>query len=213
MAKGDSKDLCPRYLEWAREIEALAQTSIHYSENEYQRARNRRLLEIAAEIIAENAGLDPVPIARAFSSQLGYATPKIDVRAAVFQKDRILLVRESCDGGWTMPGGWADVGDVPSRAAEREAREESGYEVRACRLVGVYDTNRTGPLEIFHAFKIVFLCDLVGGIARTSDETSEVGFFSINEIPVPLSGERTKPRHLDDAFRCRADSGCDVVFD
>jgi ADP-ribose pyrophosphatase YjhB (NUDIX family) len=206
-------DKGPRYLEWAREIQALAQTGFHFSENEYQRLRNLRLQEIAAEIIGEHAALNPVPIARAFHSQLGYATPKVDVRAAVFQDGKILLVREASDGGWTMPGGWADVGDVPSEAAEREAREESGFEVRARRLVGVYDANRTGPLEIFHAFKIVFLCDLMGGKAKTSEETSEVGFFGLAEIPLPLSGERTRPRHIKDAFDCLESRDWTSVFD
>ncbi len=204
---------CPRYLEWAREIQALAQTGFHFSENEYQRERNRRLQEIAAEIISEHAAVNPVPIARAFHSQLGYATPKVDVRAAVFQEGKILLVRETSDGGWTMPGGWADVGDVPSEAAEREAKEESGFEVKARRLVGVYDANRTGPIEIFHAFKIVFLCDLIGGRAETSAETSEVGFFGEAGVPFPLSGERTHPRHIDDAFRCLESEVWPAVFD
>jgi ADP-ribose pyrophosphatase YjhB (NUDIX family) len=99
-----------------------------------------------------------------------------------------------------MPGGWADVGDVPSEAVEREVLEESGFDVKAYKVIGLYDANRTGPLEGFHAFKIVFLCDIIGGEARTSEETSEVAFFERNEIPEILSGERTRPRHIKDAF-------------
>jgi ADP-ribose pyrophosphatase YjhB (NUDIX family) len=110
------------------------------------------------------------------------------------------MVKESIDGGWTMPGGWVDVGDTPSGAVEREMYEESGFVVKARKIIGVYDANRSGPLEVFHAFKIVFLCDIVSGKARTSEETSEVRFFSRKEFPVSLSGERTKPRHLEDAY-------------
>ncbi|GAB4474579.1 MAG: NUDIX hydrolase [Anaerolineales bacterium] len=203
----------PRWLEWAREIQALAQTGLHYSTDDYNRQRYERLLEIAAEIATEAGKLDYDQIYPLFRQPIGYATPRVDVRAAVFQGDRLLLVRERMDGGWTMPGGWADVGDIPSQAAEREAFEEAGFIVKARKVIGVYDANRTGPLELFHAFKIVFLCDLIGGEPTPSHETSEVGFFSQDEIPAVLSGERTLPRHIADAFRAHADPTIATVFD
>jgi 8-oxo-dGTP pyrophosphatase MutT (NUDIX family) len=96
------------------------------------------------------------------------------------------------DGGWTLPGGWADVGEFPSQAAEREVWEEAGFCVKTHKVIGVYDTNRTQPLELFHAYKIVFLCDLISGEAKPSNETSEVAFFGREELPEVLSGERTK---------------------
>jgi ADP-ribose pyrophosphatase YjhB (NUDIX family) len=190
----------PRWLEWARELQALAQTGLHYAENDYQRERFRRLTEIAAEMIAEQGGQPYAQLLDIFTSQVGYATPRVDVRGAVFRNDELLLVKEIQDGGWTMPGGWADVGDFPSQAAEREVWEEAGFRVKARKVIGVYDANRTGPLEIFHAFKIVFLCDILDGAPRPSSETSEVAFFSREAIPKSLSGERTKCRHIQDAF-------------
>ncbi len=208
---GDS--ILPRWLEWAREIQALSQTGHHYSENDYQRERYHRLSEIAAEIIAEHTSLAPERLGNLFSNQAGYATPRVDVRGAVFRDGKLLMVREQQDGGWTMPGGWADVGDLPSQAAEREVWEEAGFRVAARRVIGVYDANRTGPLELFHAFKIVFLCDLVSGEARPSQETSEVAFFGSNEIPSPLSGERTRPRHILDAFAALEDPSKPTMFD
>ncbi|MBZ5498310.1 MAG: NUDIX hydrolase N-terminal domain-containing protein [Acidobacteriia bacterium] len=203
----------PRWLEWAREIQALAQSGNSYALNEYQVERYRRLMEIAAEIITEHAGVGYVPLVNAFRAQIGYATPRIDVRGAVFRNGRLLLVKERADGGWTMPGGWADVGDAPSGSAEREVLEEAGFRVRARRVIGVYDANRTGPLELFHAFKIVFLCDLIDGEARASVETSEVAFFAPAEIPAQLSGERTLPRHIKDAFAALADPDRPTQFD
>ncbi|HYK25097.1 MAG TPA: NUDIX domain-containing protein, partial [Steroidobacteraceae bacterium] len=121
---------------------------------------------IAAEMISAGAGA-PAERARAlealFVAQAGYATPKVDVRAAVFRDDRILLVRERSDGHWTLPGGWADVGDSPSAAVEREALEESGYQVRAVKLAAVYDRNRHGhTAHVFHIWKLFFLCEIVG---------------------------------------------------
>jgi ADP-ribose pyrophosphatase YjhB (NUDIX family) len=203
----------PRWLEWAREIQALSQTGYHYAENEYQRERNLRLSQIAAEIISEHTDLSFTSLAQIFQAQIGYATPRVDVRGAVFQAGKLLLVRERQDGGWTMPGGWADVGDVPSEAAEREVWEEAGFRVKARKLVGVYDANRLGPLELFHAFKLVFLCELIEGEARPSSETSEVTFFSQNELPGILSGARTRPRHILDAFQALKDPHCPTVFD
>jgi len=209
----------PRWLEWAREIQSLAQTGYHYAENHFQQERCQRLSEIAAEIIAEtnsgpeNRTSEYQHLESVFKSQIGYATPRVDVRAAVFKDGKLLMVRERQDGGWTMPGGWADVGNLPSAAAEREVWEEAGFVVKARKVIGVYDANRVGPLELFHAYKIVFLCELIGGEAAASLETSAVDFFSIEEIPETLSGERTRQRHIGDAFRALADPGCPTVFD
>ncbi len=203
----------PRWLQWAREIQALAQTGYHYSTDEYNRQRYQRLIEIAAEMVSEAAGLNYEKVFCLFREPVGYATPRVDVRAAIFQDDRLLLVRETADGGWTMPGGWADVGDVPSEAAEREAFEEAGFRVKARKVIGVYDANRVGPLELFHAFKIVFLCDIIEGKPTPSHETSEVAFFGEGEIPSVLSGERTLPRHIADAFQAHADPSLPTVFD
>jgi ADP-ribose pyrophosphatase YjhB (NUDIX family) len=202
-----------RLLEWAREIQALAQTGHHYAKDDYQRDRCRRLTEIAAEMISENTGIDFLPLAKAFKAQIGYATPKIDVRAAAFRNQKLLLVRERIDGGWTMPGGWADVGDVPSKAAEREVWEEAGFHVKANKVIGVYDANRINPIEVFHAYKIVFLCDILDGECRPSNETSEVAFFGQDEIPAVFSSERTTARHIRDVFAALKDPNCPTVFD
>ena len=207
------EDTTPRWLEWAREIQALSQTGLFYAENDFARERHKRLGEIAAEMVSDHSSLEINELVNIFVSQTGYATPRVDVRAAVFRDEKLLLVCERIDGGWTMPGGWADVGDIPSGAAEREVREEAGFLVKARKVIGVYDANRLGPLEIFHAYKIVFLCDLLGGEARTSNETSEVGFFGREEIPLMLSGERTKQRHITDAFSVLDDSDKPAVFD
>ncbi|HCU68417.1 MAG TPA: NUDIX hydrolase [Desulfomicrobium sp.] len=191
-------DPTPRWLEWAREIQALSQTGQAFTKSHYDRLSFERLEMIAAEIVAEHSALGAAEAAHAFSLEPGYATPKVDVRAAVVQDGRILLVRETADGKWAMPGGWADVGDRPSETAERETREESGFEVRARKLVGAFDANRGAKASMFfHAVKLVFLCDLLGGDARPSTETLEVGFFDFDDLP-PLSEQRTNKRHLDE---------------
>jgi ADP-ribose pyrophosphatase YjhB (NUDIX family) len=205
--------MIPQWLEWAREIQALAQTSNAFAENEYQRERFARLNEIAAEIISAHTGMNGPIVVQDFQDQRGYATPKIDVRGAAFRAGKLLMVREVMDGGWCMPGGWADVGDVPSEAAEREVLEEAGFIVKANKVIGVYDANRVGDLGLFHAFKIVFLCEILGGEARPSAETSEVRFFGRDEIPQNFAGERTKSRHIADAFAVLEDPARPTVFD
>ncbi|NJD59748.1 MAG: NUDIX hydrolase [Anaerolineales bacterium] len=209
----DDHSSVPQWLDWAREIQAIAQTGYHYANDEYHRQRFGRLIEIAAEIASEYSDLEYPYVLLSYQEQIGYATPRIDVRGAVFIDGQLLMVRERVDGGWTLPGGWADVGEIPSKAAEREVWEEAGYRVKARKLIGVYDANRMGRLELYHAYKIVFLCDLISGEAKPSIETSEVGFFEKNALPPVLSGERTKLRHIQDAFDCLNDPLHPSVFD
>jgi ADP-ribose pyrophosphatase YjhB (NUDIX family) len=208
-----AKHKTPHWLDWARELEAISQTGLHYAQNEFDRQRYRRLIELASEMISSHTNLSAEQLTQIYLRQSGYATPKVDVRAAVFKDGKLLLVQERADGGWTMPGGWADVGDIPSESAERETWEEAGYQVKARRLVGVYDANRSGPLELFHAYKIIYWCDLIGGEAQPSYETSSVEFFGEDEIPSLLSGERTLPRHIKDAFSVFKNPNLPAVFD
>jgi ADP-ribose pyrophosphatase YjhB (NUDIX family) len=202
-----------RWLDWAREIQSLAQTGNTYAENHFQRQRYNRLMEIAAEIVCEYSKLNYEEVIQSFRLQKGYATPKVDVRGAVFQDGKLLMVQERLDGGWTMPGGWVDVGEYPASSVEREVLEESGYKVKARKLIGLYDANRIEPLGFFHAYKLVFLCDIKSGMSQTSNETSAVGFYALDEMPVNFAGERTQTRHVMDAFTALEDPSVPTVFD
>jgi ADP-ribose pyrophosphatase YjhB (NUDIX family) len=191
----------------------MSQTGLTYSENDYQTQRYRRLMEIAAEIVESHTDLLREQVLQDFLVQPGYATPKVDVRGAVIRDNKILLVQERADERWCMPGGWADVGDLPSKMAEREVWEESGFKVVARKVIGVYDANRSGvPLEFYHAYKIVFLCEIIGGQARPSNETLAVDFFSFDDLP-PLSAERTNEQHLAEVFAHLRDRHRPVAFD
>ncbi|MGB2895595.1 MAG: NUDIX hydrolase [Anaerolineales bacterium] len=203
-----------KWLGWAREIQSLAHTSLHYAQNPFEASRAQRLLEIASEIVAENSEMEAQDVLAAFTAQPGYITPKVDVRAAVFRDGELLMVREAMDGKWTLPGGWADVGETPSLAVEREVQEETGLTVHANRLVGVYDANRLpGELPLYHAYKLIFLCEPGEGNLKTSEETSDVAFFPIDELPSSLSAYRTTPRHIQDAIAANHDPDIPVVFD
>jgi len=186
----------PQWLNWAREIQQLSQTGLAFAVTEYEKQRYKRLIEITTEIVEHHTSLEKEAVEKVMMKQPGYATPKIDIRAAVMKDDKILLVQERSDERWAMPGGWADVGDIPSEVAVREAKEESGYDVKPKKVIGVFDANRLGgQLEFFHAFKIVFLCELIGGEAATSYETQDVDFFNFNDLP-PLSLNRTNDKHI-----------------
>ncbi len=173
-------------IEWAKQIAALAKTGQFYAKNHYDAERYAQLLAIAADMLAAAADADLAPVKLILEGDDGYITPKVDVRGAVFRAGKILLVREAVDGLWTLPGGWADIGDAPSEAVEREIREESGYEAKAVKLLALEDRKRRHPPSLNEVYKIAFLCELIGGEARTSDETTAVGWFAENEIP-PLS--------------------------
>ncbi len=186
----------PQWLAWARELQALSQTGLAFSTNDFDTQRYTRLQAIAAEMAQAGSGLPAGQILESFRAQKGYATPKVDVRAAVVRAGRILLVQERSDERWCLPGGWADVGDTPAAMAVREAWEESGFVVTVRKLIGVFDANRVaGALELYHAYKLVFLCDLAGGEARASNETLAAEFFDFAALP-PLSSARTGARHL-----------------
>jgi ADP-ribose pyrophosphatase YjhB (NUDIX family) len=204
----------PKWIEWARELQAIAQTGLHFSESEYDRERYRKILEISTEIFSSYSGESPALIRGLFENQTGYATPKVDVRGVVFNEDKMLFVKELVDGLWTLPGGWADVNDSPSEAVEREIVEESGFQVKADRMLAVFDRAKHPhqPPFPFHVYKLFILCRLEGGAARNSAETTEVAFFGKDEIPA-LSLSRVTREQIQFCFAARHDSDRACRFD
>lgn len=201
------------WLKWARQIQAIGQSGLAFTENQYDVERYQQLMDIAADILENHTKIEKQEIIKDFNWQIGYATPKIDVRGAVVRDDKILMVRERVDGKWCLPGGWADVGDMPAAAAEREVLEESGFTVKTVKVVGVYDANRDGrPLEFYHAFKIIFLCEIVEGEPTISFETTAVDFFNFDNLP-QLSSSRTNHRHLNDVLAHLRDPRLKTIFD
>lgn len=202
----------PKWMDWAREIFSLSQSGITYSGNQYDIERYKRLQDITAEMIASQSAISKEAALDSFSMQAGYITPKVDVRGAVVRDGKILLIQERADGNWAMPGGWADLGDSPRSVAEREVWEESGFRVKAEKVVAVIDANRIEPMEFYHAYKIIFLCSLLGGEPHTSYETLAVDFFDPNDLP-PLSIYRTDEEMLREVFAHIADPSRSTAFD
>jgi ADP-ribose pyrophosphatase YjhB (NUDIX family) len=205
----------PLWIQWARALQAISQTGLHFTEGPYDEDRYQQIGKIAREILACHTNLSEEKILELNASEFGYATPKIDVRGVVFKDAKILLVREVSDRDrWTIPGGWADVNDTPTQSVVREVFEESGFETRVVKLLAAYDRDKQGhaPPFPFHVYKLFFLCDITGGYARAQGETSEVGFFGEFEIP-ELSIARTKEEQIQRFFHHFRNPGLPTDFD
>jgi ADP-ribose pyrophosphatase YjhB (NUDIX family) len=177
----------PQWLAWAKRIQAIAQAGLTYSESSYDQDRYQALRALSVEIMASHLELadgERPRLAELFASDYGYPTPKVDVRAFVAADGKILMVRERADGRWSIPGGWADVGSSPAEMAVRETAEESGYQVKARRLLAVWDKARHNPSPFpADVYKLVVACDLVGGDGTAGSETLEVGWFAPDRLP------------------------------
>ncbi|HYO87255.1 MAG TPA: NUDIX hydrolase [Candidatus Limnocylindrales bacterium] len=189
-----------RRLNWAQRLQAIAQSGLHYNPPVFERERYEQVLEIATEMAAADSTMAPDEVRMTYAAETGHATPKVDVRGVVFKDERMLLVQEMLDGGrWTLPGGWADVGSSPAENTVREVYEESGYRVRATRLLACHDRQRhPHPPHLFHIYKLFFLCELESD-ARMPDphnyETGEADWFAEDALP-ELSQGRVTPAQI-----------------
>lgn len=178
-------------LAWVQRLQSITQAGLTYARDPYDLERYRQLQELAAEIAESTWPADAVTKFGSEGSWLniiraekGYATPKVDVRAVVERQGKLLFMRESHDGLWSLPGGWADIGESPSQIAEREVLEETGFEVEASKLLALYDKARHAhPPEFWYCYKLFIRCELRGGAPTRSIETLDVAFFGADEIP------------------------------
>jgi ADP-ribose pyrophosphatase YjhB (NUDIX family) len=172
------------WLEVAKRLQAVAQAGLEYSGNKYDIDRYNQIRQISLEIMHDFTRLPVDMLVDVFTSEKGYQTPKVDVRGVVFRENKILMVRETIDDCWSVPGGWADVGLTPFEVARKEVFEEAGLEVLPVRLLAVLDKNRHNhPPDLYHIYKIFVLCEEKGGVLQNGMETSDTGFFSPDELP------------------------------
>ena len=186
----------PDWLRWIKRLQAIAQDGLTYARDGYDLGRYEQLREIAAEILATHSAGDFQDARELLQLETGPATPKVEVRAAVFKDGEILLIKELDDSGWSVPGGWADVGETASESAVREVREESGYLVRAVRLISAYDRDRQGHTPLpYHVYRLVFLCEILERTPARAVEAEEVNFFGEDELP-EVSPSRVTPAQI-----------------
>jgi ADP-ribose pyrophosphatase YjhB (NUDIX family) len=182
-----------KWLEWARRIQAISQAGLAFSKDPYDRERYEELQSVSAEIFSEYSSMDIEKMEGLFKEELGYPTPKVDVRGAVFKEGKILLVKEKQEEKWSLPGGFCEVGLSPAENVVKEIKEESGYETTPKKLLALLDMNaHPHPPQPFHYYKIFIQCELVGGTASGGTETNAVQFFSEEQLPILSTGRNTE---------------------
>ena len=200
------------WLDWAVELQSLAQAGLQYSKDPFDRERFQQVRDIAAKMMARKTGLSLEKVKDLFCSETGYQTPKLDTRAAVFQDGNILLVQENT-GRWSLPGGWVDVNVSVLENVVKEVREEAGLTVTADRIIAVQDREKHNlPVYAYKICKVFVLCTLLGGVFTPNLETTASGWFPLDALP-PLAEEKNTRDQVAMCFDAYHDPGWVTMFD
>ncbi len=203
----------PNWLSYIKRVHAIALTGLAYTTNCYDLERYEELKRISLQMLTEQSGMELPKIEALFTTETGYQTPKVDVRAVVFVDDRILMVREKIDNCWSLPGGWADVGYSPGEVAAKEVWEEAGLKIKPTRLLGVLDKKcHPHPPSPFHTYKIFMQCEITGGTLQPGMETSDARFFAKENLP-ELSTDRITASQINLIFESLNKTNLDPFFD
>ena len=202
-----------KWLKWAIEIQSLAQAGLAYTDNVYDIERYERLREISAEMLAEKSNISLDKVKDLFCNETGYQTPKLDTRAAIFKNNKILLVHEN-NGTWSLPGGWCDVLESIKSNTEKEVKEETGFNVKAIKIIAIQDRNKHNkPIYAYGVCKVFVLCDIIDGEFIKNIETTEVKYFSLDELPNNLAEEKTNKEQIEMCFKAYNDKNWETQFD
>jgi ADP-ribose pyrophosphatase YjhB (NUDIX family) len=202
-----------KWLEWATRLQSIAQSGLTFGENQYDLDRYQQIRDLSVEIMHEYTDVKHEKIINLFASETGYQTPKVDIRAAVFKDDKILMVKEKIDGKWSLPGGWADVNTSVSESAVRECQEEAGAEVKPKRVIAIHHANKQNNFVYpYTIYKIIVECDLIKYCFEENSETLGSGFFSSDNLP-ELSVERNNPDQINLCFEAKKHKLFEPVFD
>lgn len=207
-----NKTLQPQWLEWAKELQFLAQTGLTYSKDVFDIERFERIRNISAEIISAQSELSLEKVKDLFCNETGFQTPKLDTRAAIFKEDKILLVKER-NGTWSLPGGWVDVNQTVKSNTEKEVEEEAGLKVEATRIIAVQDRNMHNvPPYAYNVCKIFVLCEILSGHFQPNIETTESNYFRLEELPL-LAEEKNNEEQIKMCFSAYHDKNWQVQFE
>lgn len=201
-----------KWLEWAIELQSLAQAGLTYGKDVYDRERYERIRDISAEILSYKTDISVEKVKNLFCNEVGYQTPKLDTRAAVFEHEKILLVKEN-NGRWSLPGGWVDVNLSVKENTVKEVKEESGLDVTADRIIAIQDRDRHNlPAYAYGVCKIFVLCSVLGGEFEKNIETTEFRYFNKAELP-ELATEKNTKEQIDMCFNAYYNKDWIVEFD
>ena len=201
-----------RWLQWAVELQSLAQAGLFYGKDDFDKERYERIREIAAEMVSYKSAIPVDKVRDLFCNEVGYQTPKIDCRAAIFQEDQILLVQER-NGTWALPGGWVDVNVSVKENVLKEVREEAGLEVTADMVIAVQDREKHNlPVYAYKVCKIFVLCTVLGGRFQSNIETLSSRYFGLDELP-PLATEKNNEEQIRMCFEAYQSENWKTFFD
>lgn len=202
-----------KWLDWAIRLQAIAQSGLFYSKDKYDLERFQQIRNLSAEIISEHTDLEFEKVIDLFCCEKGYQTPKIDVRAAIIEKNQILMVKEQIDGKWSLPGGWAEVDLSLAENIMKEVKEEAGLDVKVIRLIAVLDARkRCSTPAPYGIYKIIAECQRIKGSFTANIETSECAFFPLDDLP-ELSAERINREQVEMCFQADRDENFVPFFD
>lgn len=202
-----------KWLKWAMEIQSLAQAGLTYTDNVYDIERYERLRKISAEIIAEKSNISLDKVKDLFCNETGYQTPKIDTRAVIFKDNKILLTHEN-NGTWSLPGGWCDILESVGSNTKKEVKEETGLDVETVKIISIQDRNKHNkPIYAYGVCKVFILCNITGGEFISNIETTEIKYFSLDEIPDNLAEEKTNREQIEMCFKAIKDENWQTQFD
>lgn len=202
-----------KWLSWAIEIQSLAQAGITYTKDLYDKERYERLREISAEMLKEKTDVSLEKVKNLFCNETGYQTPKIDTRAVIFKDNKILLTHEN-NGTWSLPGGWCDVLESIKSNTIKEVKEETGLDVETVKIIALQDRNKHNkPVYAYGICKVFVLCNIIGGEFVENIETTEIGYFTLDEIPNNLAEEKTNKEQIEMCFDAYNNDNWQIQFD
>lgn len=192
-------DTAEKWLQWAVELQSIAQAGLYYGKDVFDRERYQRVRDIAAEMLSCQTDLPLERVKDLFCNETGYQTPKLDCRAAVFENGKILLVKEK-NGTWALPGGWVDVDLSVKENVIKEVKEEAGLDVTAELVIAVQDREKHNrPVYAYKVCKIFILCTATGGSFTSNSETVDSGYFSMDGLPL-LAEEKNNAEQIQMCF-------------
>ena len=200
------------WLKWAVELQAIAQAGLFYGKDCFDKERYERIREISAEMLSCKTGLSIEKVKDLFCSDIGYQTPKIDTRAAIFQNGKILLVHEA-NGSWALPGGWCDVDLSVAENTVKEVKEEAGLDVIVKRVIAVQDREKHNlPIYAYKVCKIFLECEAIGGEFIPNIETTGTSYFGMDELP-ELAAEKNTREQIEMCFHAMQSETWQALFD
>lgn len=185
-------------------LQGIAQTGKKYGNDIFDLERYEELAQVTKQLTKMiYPALSDQELTIIIDKDEGYATPKVDIRAVVFNSDgKLLLVKEKSDNAWSLPGGWADIGYSPNEIAEKETFEEAGIRVKAQHLIAVLDKAKHDyPAALTYVYKFFIRCEPLNEQLKTGIETNDAQFFSLQEISkLQLSAERVIMENIEMVF-------------